>query len=329
METALPRTGLERGLNEGACEGAWTRSVSLVTVSDLLSLTLFSVIYFLIILGRLTLSLMANIPFENLSYLFLAVMGLFAVCRLSPVITGGLCTGWFLLLGSPASRAWGLIRLWLMGSSQTRDWTDVPCISRQMILTHWITREVLQLTPYLTPLYSGLEALPQGKPSRTALCPSPQGNWNASAPVPPQLRSSHPASRPLPPAWAQNQLPQALWQEARAAFFTLNCVHSRSCSSRLVQQHSRVEQGTWPSNREISRVVGRCSHLETHNLQTDVSPRTECKFSGHRGRSHTHSLPSPLLRNDARCVSSTESHFLNFSFKQEITEAAYTLGSKK
>ena len=37
----------------------------------------------------------------------------------------------------------GLAAPWHEGPSQTRDWTCVPCIGRQ-ILNHWTTREVLQ-----------------------------------------------------------------------------------------------------------------------------------------------------------------------------------------
>lgn len=251
---------------------------------------------------------------------------LLAKGRLSPVITGGLCTGWFLLLGSPASRAWGLIRLWLMGSSQTRDWTDVPCISRQMILTHWITREVLQLTPYLTPLYSGLEALPQGKPSRTALCPSPQGNWNASAPSLPSWEApTQLQGHSLQPGHRTSV--SSPWQEARAAFFTLNCVQqvllfsARAAAFASRTGHVAQQQGNLGSWGEFSPRHTTCRPMWAQGQSASSL--------GHRGRSHTHSLPSPLLRNDVRCVSSTESHFLNFSFKQEITEAAYTLGSKK
>ena len=51
-----------------------------------------------------------------------------------------------------AQQLWlmGLVALWLVGSSQTRDWTCVPCIARwilffffaRWILNHWTTREV-------------------------------------------------------------------------------------------------------------------------------------------------------------------------------------------
>ena len=34
----------------------------------------------------------------------------------------------------------GLAALWHVGSPQTKDWTSVPCITRQ-ILNHWTTRE--------------------------------------------------------------------------------------------------------------------------------------------------------------------------------------------
>ena len=55
---------------------------------------------------------------------------------------------WLLLLRSSSSRVqvqqlWctGLAAPWSERSSQTRDWTCVPCIGR-WILNHWITREV-------------------------------------------------------------------------------------------------------------------------------------------------------------------------------------------
>ena len=64
------------------------------------------------------------------------------------------CTGfsrwWLLLLQSTDSRAWAQ-QSWCMGlaalrhvrSFQTRDWTHIPCIVRQ-ILNHWTTKKFLQ-----------------------------------------------------------------------------------------------------------------------------------------------------------------------------------------
>ena len=61
----------------------------------------------------------------------------------------GFSLWWLLLLQSTGSRAQtqslqclGLVAPWFLGSPQTRGWTCVPCIARQ-ILNHWTTREVL------------------------------------------------------------------------------------------------------------------------------------------------------------------------------------------
>ena len=60
--------------------------------------------------------------------------------------------GWPLLLRCTGSRVnaqklWciGLVAPWRVESSWTRDWTSVPCTSRQ-ILNYWTTREVLAHT---------------------------------------------------------------------------------------------------------------------------------------------------------------------------------------
>ena len=216
------------------------------------------------------------------------------MCRLSPVIMGRLCIAVVSLVVEPSLPDQGL--------------NSVLCFSRQRILTHWTTREVLQLTPHLKSLHC-TQAL-RGTPPRATLQPKTPPHHRVTETPPPPL----PAEK-LPSSFKAT--PSSLGTEPSC----LKCFDKKpeQCSSLLkactagpallgsgvtcsVQQRLRVEQGTWHSNGEISGAVGRCSHLETHNLQTDVSPRTEHKFSGHRGRSQTHSLPSPLLRNDARCV---------------------------
>ena len=75
----------------------------------------------------------------------------------------GLALQWLLLLWSTGSRhagfsncgTWaqqlwlsGLVALWHVGSSQTRAWTHVPCIGRQ-ILNHCATREVPNVNIYI------------------------------------------------------------------------------------------------------------------------------------------------------------------------------------
>ena len=57
------------------------------------------------------------------------------------------CSSWALELGLSSWNDW-VTPLRLVGSSQTRDTTRVPCIGR-WILNHWIPREVLEET-YLT-----------------------------------------------------------------------------------------------------------------------------------------------------------------------------------
>ena len=71
----------------------------------------------------------------------------------SPLQCKGFSLWWLLLLQSTGSRAWAQeswstgFWLWCGGSSQTRDWTHVPCISR-WILNHWTTREVQKVRIY-------------------------------------------------------------------------------------------------------------------------------------------------------------------------------------
>ena len=90
--------------------------------------------------------------------LFVAVCGLLTVMT-SLVVESGLlasegfssCSAWAQQLrlvgsGSQAQQLWrrGLVALWHVGSSQSRDRNHVPCIGRQ-ILNHLITREALEL----------------------------------------------------------------------------------------------------------------------------------------------------------------------------------------
>ena len=51
------------------------------------------------------------------------------------------CSSWTLERGLSSRGAWTLIAPQHVESSQTRDWTHVPCIGR-WILNHWATREV-------------------------------------------------------------------------------------------------------------------------------------------------------------------------------------------
>ena len=63
-----------------------------------------------------------------------------------------------------AQQLWhtGLVALWQVGSSWTRDQTGVPCIARQ-ILNHWTTREALRFSFILllnsTPIVQNIKLL--------------------------------------------------------------------------------------------------------------------------------------------------------------------------
>ena len=61
----------------------------------------------------------------------------------APVLVVGAC-GLSRCLQLAGSEPSGLVILWHVVSSQTRDWTSVPCIAR-WILNHWTTREVPSL----------------------------------------------------------------------------------------------------------------------------------------------------------------------------------------
>ena len=78
------------------------------------------------------------------------------------VVVGGLSLQWLLLLWSTGSRREdGLLKSWCTGlvalqhvkSSQTRDWTCVPCLGKQ-ILIHWAAREVPAWADFLVSLYT-------------------------------------------------------------------------------------------------------------------------------------------------------------------------------
>ena len=89
-------------------------------------------------------------------YLFMVVLGLrcyawafsscseqgYSPCRAQASPRSGFSCWGARALGAQAQqlRRMGLAALRHVGSSQTRDWTHVPCISRQ-ILNHWTTRE--------------------------------------------------------------------------------------------------------------------------------------------------------------------------------------------
>ena len=90
------------------------------------------------------------------NYLFLAMLGLhccvqaFSSCGARDSHFGGFscCGAWapgcvdFRNCGSGALELTGLVALWHVGSSRTRNHTCVSCIGRQ-ILYHWVLREVL------------------------------------------------------------------------------------------------------------------------------------------------------------------------------------------
>ena len=114
---------------------------------------------------------------NNFIYLFLAVLSLrccsgfslvvegagyslVAVCRLlimvaSVVVKHMDSRAWTLELWLPGSRAqapWlcvGLVALWHVGSSWTRDWTRISCTGR-WILYHWATREAPKLCAFMS-----------------------------------------------------------------------------------------------------------------------------------------------------------------------------------
>ena len=97
---------------------------------------------------------------KSMNY-FLAVLGLHCcVWAFSVVVSGG-CSpvvvhrlfiavaslvSEYRLQGARTQWLWhiGLVAMWHLGSSWTRDRTHGPCIGRQ-ILNHWTTREVLNL----------------------------------------------------------------------------------------------------------------------------------------------------------------------------------------
>ena len=71
-------------------------------------------------------------PIDTMTLLFHLLISFYFQCLFvcsSLVMAGGLWS------------TWALVALWHVESSQTRDWTRVPCLGRQ-ILNHWTTREV-------------------------------------------------------------------------------------------------------------------------------------------------------------------------------------------
>ena len=119
--------------------------------------------------------------FLDLFLYFLNCVWLFwvsiAVCGLPPVVASrgyspvavrGFSLWWLLLWQSTVSRHMGLVALWHVGTSRTRDWTSVPCTARQ-ILHCWTIREtlltyLLSLTggPYQRVTALNLGSLPHG-----------------------------------------------------------------------------------------------------------------------------------------------------------------------
>ena len=80
--------------------------------------------------------------FVMLPFPFLAALGL--RCCMKPFSCFGL---WAVERGLQKLRCSGLVAPLHMGSSQTRDWTHVPCHGR-WILIHWTTREALVILSY-------------------------------------------------------------------------------------------------------------------------------------------------------------------------------------
>ena len=65
------------------------------------------------------------------------------------------CGGFSCYQGTGSRHAGSVDALWHVGSSWSRDWTRVPCLSRQ-ILNHWTTREVYLYTSHLPTLVSAV-----------------------------------------------------------------------------------------------------------------------------------------------------------------------------
>ena len=84
--------------------------------------------------------------------------GLSLSAALLPVRWAGFALWWLLLLLSMGCRVcrlqylWssGLVAQWHVGSSWTRDWTDVPCLARR-ILNYWNTRDPQDLNNVVRP----------------------------------------------------------------------------------------------------------------------------------------------------------------------------------
>ena len=86
-------------------------------------------------------------------------------------------------LGCKDSVVVGLVALWHVGSSWTRDWIHVPCTGRQT-LNHWTSREVKSMA-FLTFVVQSLSCVwllwPHGLQHTRLLCPSlfPRICWNS------------------------------------------------------------------------------------------------------------------------------------------------------
>ena len=85
-------------------------------------------------------------------------------CSYSLFQCPGFSLQWPLLLQSTGSRCPGLVGPWHVESSQTRDWTQDPCIGRR-ILNHWTTRPPMLWKLCLNLSISGLNVGDRTGPS--------------------------------------------------------------------------------------------------------------------------------------------------------------------
>ena len=226
--------------------------------------------------------------------------------------------GGFSCCGVQARGHEGLSASWRKGSSQTRDRTDVPCISRRMILTQWTTREVLQLTPYLKSLHctQALRGTPPGRPCTDSSWPL----W------PPHLPCSWNASAPSLPSW---DAPIQFQGHSLGLGRGPRCLLESSdrmpgqCPSHL----KRAQQAVLFLALGLPAALGSiCVQNRTHGTARGKSleswemlsprdtqpadrrePKDRAQVLGPQ-RTISNTLPSiPPLCNDARCVFSTES----------------------
>ena len=105
-----------------------------------LKIILFLYVLFLAVLG---LHCYADSSLVEVHGLLIVVASVVVEHRLlsAPVLVVGAC-GLSRCLQLAGSEPSGLVILWHVVSSQTRDWTSVPCIAR-WILNHWTTRKTL------------------------------------------------------------------------------------------------------------------------------------------------------------------------------------------